>query len=219
MASELMSRDMMDAAIRRVCACHGRSMPAEPLLEEIWDAVPAEADDAFAEYVRQDLSDRADLPRNLPRCIRRELWPAYLASTASGAATGGEIWDGRPGCESCGGRGWHRVWPADAPAGTAPTAIPCVCNARVLIDAEEYGITPTRWSRADLEASGAWRWTDPGMDGVDLASYPRERILAAMQAAAAGEPEKAAPVRHVDPVADIFGDEAGIASAENDAPF
>ena len=185
-----MDRSILGAALEHAFTCFGRTAPAA-LVDAVHEAVETAPDD-FADYIATELSDLAEMPKNLVRYVRRVLWPSFVASTSTGAAcVGGQIRSGRPQCPSCGGTGWHRVWRKDAAAGTAPALIPCVCNAAVDIALD--GMPVEHWTREDLEATGVWTWTPPAMAAPSIGGeFSREAVRRAVFGAPA-EPSVPAP--------------------------
>lgn len=154
-----MDKHVFDGVVRELYAAFGKPEPRPAVLDAAFKAV-AGLPDEFAEWASERLQDADRLPSNLGRELKR-MYPAWKAEAFS--APQHDPWanecSGDPHCPDCGGSGWHYVWRRPARSGTAPTAIPCLCNT--VVDAWED--PPRRASLEDLRRAGIWTLREPPM--------------------------------------------------------
>ncbi len=148
----------MKSALRKMLlnaySAFGHHKPEEAIIDATVAAVPDDGDDGFVRFATNMLADLEDLPPNLGRYLARVLYPQYVATLI---ATYGGSQCGHPECSECGGSGWHEAWRSGAAPGTAPTAIPCICN--LIVDAWSSK-PPRKHRRSDLLQAG-WKFEAP----------------------------------------------------------
>ncbi len=148
----------MKATLRKMIfnafSAFGHHKPDDAIVDAAVAAVPDDADDGFARFAADMLAELERLPPNLGRYLVRVLYPQYVATRI--AASGGSQC-GLPECSECGGSGWHEVWRPGAAPGTAPTALPCICN--LIVDAWSSD-RPRKHRHSDLLRAG-WTFEAP----------------------------------------------------------
>ncbi|MCR5259148.1 MAG: hypothetical protein K6E40_13450 [Desulfovibrio sp.] len=175
-----MNRNDLQAVIRGLYASFGRRDPGDVIIGAAADAVPADAGDDFPAYAADAMAALERLPNNIGRWLARVIFPQYVAERI--VATGNSDC-GRPGCPECGGTGWHEVWHAGAAPGTAPTALPCVCNCTIVAWTQGR---PCRHTRCELERAG-WTFEAPASVAgpgrpISRERYDRKRASASSKA-------------------------------------
>ena len=154
-----MNRQTFDNAMGEVFAAFQKPAPRPAVLDAIFKRVE-ELPEEFVFWASEKLQDEEKLPANLGRELLR-MFPAWKAENFSQPQH--DPWanetSGDPNCPDCGGSGWHYVWRRPARPGTAPTAIPCLCNT--VVDAWED--PPRRASLEDLRRAGIWTLREPPM--------------------------------------------------------
>jgi len=115
--------------------------------------------DDFIIWAAEQMQDADRLPPNIGRTLKKELYPAWKASQMPTFTNEQFYADmcGDPDCPECRGKGWFYVWKKGAKPGTAPTAIPCLCN--MTCDAFP-DMEIRKASLADLKANG-WTFHEP----------------------------------------------------------
>ncbi len=160
--------------LKEVFAAFQRNQPRDDVLEAIYRQVE-DLPDEFCVWAGEQLKDFERLPMNLGRELRRSLLPAWELMQvrnrqADLGADAGSWRSGREDCPECRalltdelgtfeirGEGWHYVWPLDAKPGSAPTAIPCVCN--YLAEMSMPGVR--KMTRQEVQAAGIWTYRRP----------------------------------------------------------
>ena len=150
-----MDRQLFNQAMDEVFAAFGKQEPRAKILDAIFRRVQ-EWPDEFCAYACEALQDADKLPAN----IGRTMAGMYSGWLVSQAAAGGAVQSGDPLCPECGGEGWFMLYPANAKPGTAPYAVPCMCN-RVVDCWPDLHLR--RRSLDEIRASGRWTFRPPAM--------------------------------------------------------
>lgn len=150
-----MDRQLFNQAMDEVFAAFGKNEPRPKILDAIFKRV-GEWPDEFCAYACEALQDSDKLPANISRAMA-SMYSGWLVSQV---AAGGTVASGDPNCPECGGEGWFMLYPVNASPGTAPYAIPCMCN-RVIDCWPELHLR--RHSLEELKASGKWTFRPPAM--------------------------------------------------------
>lgn len=151
-----MDRQLFSQAMDEVFAAFGKNEPRPKILDAIFKRV-GEWPDEFCAYACDALMDADKLPANIGRAMAN-MYSGWLVSQT--LAGGGSVESGDPNCPECGGEGWFLVYPVNARPGTAPFAVPCMCN-RVVDCWPELHLRRT--SLDGLRASGRWTFRPPAM--------------------------------------------------------
>ena len=154
-----MDRVSFDETMNGVFAAFQKPAPRQAVLDEAYKPV-ADLPDEFILWAAGKLKEEEKLPLNLGRELKR-LWPAFKAETTPVEQYNPYANEqaGDPNCPDCKGTGWHYVYPVNCRPGTAPYAVPCLCNT--VVDGWEH--PPRKASLADLKASGRWTMRRPPM--------------------------------------------------------
>ena len=153
-----MDKTLFDRLIKETYATYGKPDPRPSVLDAAFKQV-SELPDDFILWAAEKLQDADRLPANIGRELRKELFPAWKASQMPTFTAEQFYADmcGDPQCPECRGKGWFYGWRKGAPAGTAPTAIPCLCN--ITCDAFP-DMELKKACLADLKANG-WTFHEP----------------------------------------------------------
>ena len=153
-----MDKALFDSKIKETYATYGKPDPRPSVLEAAFKRV-ADLPDEFIVWAAEQLQDADKLPNNLGRELKKSLFPAWRASQMPTFTNEQYYADmcGDPDCPECRGKGWFYVWKRGAKPGTAPTAIPCLCN--LTCDAFP-DMEIRKASLADLKANG-WTFHEP----------------------------------------------------------
>lgn len=153
-----MDKHLFDERVKETFAAFGKADPRPAVLEAAYKQV-ADYPDDFIIWAAERLQDADKLPANIGRELRKSLYPSWKASQMPTFTNEQFFADmcGDPQCPECHGKGWFYVWRRGARPGTAPTAIPCVCN--VTCDAFP-DIDLKKATLADLKANG-WTFREP----------------------------------------------------------
>ena len=154
-----MERAKFDRVMNEIFAAFQKSQPRQAVLDVIYDKV-ADLPDDFIDWAADKIRDEEKLPVNLGRELKR-LWPAFKAETMPACQPDpyANEASGDPNCPDCKGAGWHYVYPIGCRPGTAPYAVPCLCNTVV----DSWERPPRKASLADLKATGKWTMRKPPM--------------------------------------------------------
>lgn len=172
-----MNRQTFDSAMGEVFAAFQKPAPRPAVLDAIFKRVE-ELPDEFVYWAADVLQDEEKLPMNLGRELRL-MYPAWKAETTPVAQPdpyANEV-SGDPNCPDCHGAGWHYVYPVNCRPGTAPYAVPCLCNT--VVDSWEH--PPRKASLEDLKATGKWTMRRPPVVR-DREPQPMKRPLAELMA-------------------------------------
>ena len=153
-----MEKMLFDRLIGETYATYGKLAPRQAVLDQAFKFV-ADYPDDFIIWAADQLQDADKLPSNIGRELKKVLFPAWKASQMP-AFTNAQFYEdlsGDPDCPECHGKGWFYVWKRGAKPGTAPTAIPCLCN--LTCDAFP-DMEIKKASLADLKANG-WTFHEP----------------------------------------------------------
>ena len=153
-----MDRVLFDSLMNEIFAAYGKPAPRLAVLDAAFKQVEPFPDD-FMLWAAEILQDSDKLPANIGRELRKGLYPSWRASQMAAFSEEQVMNDmsGDPACPDCGGRGWFYVWRWNAKAGTAATAIPCLCN----MTADAFpGVELRKASSRDLLANG-WVFEEP----------------------------------------------------------
>lgn len=152
-----MDRTVFDDCMNGVFAAFQKPAPRAAVLDEAFKPV-ADYPDDFIYWAADKLKEEEKLTVNLGRELKR-MWPAYKAETTPAAPYDPLASDcaGDPNCPDCHGKGWFYVWRKGASAGTAETAIPCLCNTVV----DSWEKPPRKASLEDLRRTGVWTFHRP----------------------------------------------------------
>lgn len=153
-----MDRTLFDNLVKEVWASFGKPDPRPAMLVAAYKQV-ADYPDEFMLWAAEQMQDSDKLPVNLGRELRKSWYPGWKASQIQSVSMDQFVNDmcGDPQCPECHGKGWFYVWRRGARPGTAPTAIPCICN--VTCDAFP-DIDLKKATLADLKANG-WTFREP----------------------------------------------------------
>ena len=124
-----MEKSLFDRLIGETYATYGKPAPRQPVLDAAFKPV-ADYPDDFILWAAEQMQDAERLPANIGRELKKTLFPAWRASQMPTFTNEQFYADmcGDPDCPECHGKGWFYVWKRGARPGTAPTAIPCLCN-------------------------------------------------------------------------------------------
>lgn len=124
-----MDKHLFDERVKETFAAFGKADPRPAVLEAAYKQV-ADYPDDFIIWAAERLQDADKLPANIGRELRKSLYPSWKASQMPTFTNEQFYADmcGDPDCPECHGKGWFYVWKKGARPGTAPTAIPCLCN-------------------------------------------------------------------------------------------
>ena len=152
-----MVRATFDDAMDLVFAAFQKPAPRSAVLEAIFKRV-SDLPDEFIIWAADALQDEEKLPQNLGRELLR-MYPAWKAENVPACQPDpyANEASGDPNCPDCRGTGWHYVYPIGCRPGTAPYAVPCLCNT--VVDSWEH--PPRKASLADLKATGRWTMRRP----------------------------------------------------------
>ena len=124
-----MDRTLFDSLVKETYAAFGKPDPRPAVLAAAYKQV-ADMPDDFMIWAAEQIQDTDKLPVNLGRDLRKSWYPGWKGSQVQ-AFTNEQFWNdmcGDPQCPECFGKGWFYAWKRGAKPGTAPTAIPCMCN-------------------------------------------------------------------------------------------
>lgn len=154
-----MDRTSFDDELNGLFAAFQKPAPRTAILDEAFKPVSDLPND-FLYWAMDKLKEEEKLPINLGRELKR-LWPAFKAETMPAAQPDpyANEASGDPNCPDCRGTGWHYVYPVNCRPGTAPYAVPCLCNT--VVDSWEH--PPRKASLANLKATGKWTMRRPPM--------------------------------------------------------
>ena len=153
-----MEKTLFDRLIGETYATYGKPTPRQSVLDAAFKFV-ADFPDEFILWAAEQMQDADRLPPNIGRTLKKDLFPAWRASQMPTFTNEQYYADmcGDPDCPECRGKGWFYVWKRGAKPGTAPTAIPCLCN--LTCDAFP-DMEIRKASLADLKANG-WTFHEP----------------------------------------------------------
>ena len=172
-----MDRTFFDETMNGIFAAFQKAQPRQAVLDEAFKPV-ADLPDDFIAWAADKLKEDEKLPLNIGRELKR-LWPAFKAETTPAAQPDpyANEASGDPNCPDCKGAGWHYVYPIGCRPGTAPYAVPCLCNT--VVDGWEH--PPRKASLADLKATGRWTMRRPPVVR-DREPQPMKRSLSELMA-------------------------------------
>jgi len=153
-----MDEQLFNMKLSETYAAFGKPAPRPAVLSAAYKQV-ADMPDDFIIWASEQLQDADRLPANVGRELRKSLFPAWKASQMPTFTNEQYYADmcGDPQCPECHGKGWFYVWRKGAGPGTAPTAIPCLCN----MTADAFpDMELKKACLEDLRASG-WTFHEP----------------------------------------------------------
>ena len=154
-----MDRVTFDNGMNEIFACFQKAPPRGAVLDAVFKRV-GDLPDEFMAWAVDAFAEEEKLPMNLGRELLR-MFPAWKAANTPVAQYDpyANEASGDPNCPDCKGTGWHYVYPVNCRPGTAPYAVPCLCNT--VVDGWDH--PPRKASLADLKATGKWTMRRPPM--------------------------------------------------------